>query len=125
MRFNGNLQCGYSGILPLEIAIKPLHLADEATPQGKPTHMVTYSNLDKLLDECGPGAEKAQTIAWKAGKLDNAWDTLGQIVDDAVAQCLEKRGLMPEACRHGMIPLHNEPVRSFEPEIYFRCGGDN
>lgn len=117
------LQCGESAILPLEVTIKPLDIAHETTSsQGRGTHVAAYSNLDKLLDECGPGAQKAQDVAFQSG-LYKVRDTFGRIVDNALVKCLEKRDLIPEACRHRMIPLHNEPVRSFEPKVHFRCEG--
>lgn len=116
------LQCGESAILPLEITIKPLDLAHEITSsQGKGTHLATYSNLGKLLDECGPGAKKARDIAVQSD--EDLWDAFGRIVDNALVKCLEKRDLIPEACRHRMISLHDSPVRSFEPKVHFRCEG--
>ncbi len=116
------LQCGESAILPLEVTIKPLDVAHETTSSPiRGTHMATYSNLDKLLDECGPGAKKARDIAFQS-KPDDVWDAFGHMVDSALVKCLEKLNLLPEACRHRMIPLHNSPVRSFEPKVHFRCG---
>jgi len=115
------LQCGESAILPLEITIKPLDIAHETTSsQGRGTHVITYSNLDKLLDECGPGAKRAWRLAVQSD--DDYRDALGRIVDSALVKCLEKLNLLPEACRHRMILLHNSPVRSFEPKVHFRCG---
>ena len=114
-------QCGESAILPLEIAIRPLTLADETpSSRGGGTHMATYSNLDKLLDECGPGAQRAQDLAFQSD--DDLWDAFGRIVDDSLVKCLEKRNLIPEACRQRMTPLHNSP-RSFKPKVRYRCGG--
>lgn len=116
------LQCGNSAILPLEVRIFPLDPVKK-TKFSKiwGTHMATYSDLDKMLDECGPGAERARHLAVQSG--EDLWDAFGRIVDNALAKCLEKRDLIPEACRHRMTPLHDSPVRSFEPRVYFRCGG--
>ena len=115
-------QCGYSATLPLEVVIRPLD------PTGKTkrspawgTHLATYSDLDKLLDECGPGAEKARDIAVQSD--DDLWDAFGRIVDNALVKCLEERNLIPAECRYEMVPVHNVPVRSFEPKIRFRCKG--
>ena len=67
-----------------------------------------------------PGAKRAWRLAVQSD--DDYRDALGRIVDNALVKCLEKRNLIPEACRNRMTPLHNSPVRSFEPKVYFRCG---
>ena len=116
------LQCGESAILPLEITIKPLDLTNKGmSSKEKGTHMATYSNLDKLLDECGPGVKKARDLALQSD--DRLWDAFGRIVDNALVKCLEERNLIPAECRYEMVPVHNVPVRSFEPKIRFRCKG--
>lgn len=118
------LQCGDSAILPLEVTIKPLDLINKTmSSKEEGTHVATYSNLGKLLDECGPGAKKARDITFQSDIApDDIWDTFGRIVDNALVKCLEERNLIPEACRHQMITLHDSPVRSFEPKVHFRCG---
>ena len=116
-----SLQCGESDILPLEVTFRPLDPTER--PQSAPvwgTHLATYSNLDKMLDECGPGVQKAQDLAFSKSS-DHVWHAFSRIVDDALIRCLKKRNLIPEACRYGMVPVHNEPVRSFEPKVHFRC----
>ena len=115
------LQCGDSAILPLEVRIFPLDPAKK-TQFSKiwGTHVATYSDLDKMLDECGPGAERSRHLAVQSD--DDLWDAFGRIVDNALAKCLEERDLIPEACRHRMTPLHDSPVRSFEPRVHFLCG---
>ena len=116
------LQCGESAILPLELGIEEFAAVGAIKSfQEKATHIAYYSNLDKLLDECGPGAKKARDIAFQSD--DHLWDAFGRIVDHALVECLKKRNLIPEACRHIMTPLHDAPVRSFEPKVHFRCGG--
>ena len=120
-----DLQCGESAILPLEINIEELFVADVAMPPRIGiTHIAQYSNWEKLLDECGPGAHRTLVIAyyWPG---DDIWHTFRRMVEDALVECLEKRNLVPPECRHGLIPItYDEPIKNFiSRQVGFRCDG--
>ena len=132
------LQCGESFVLPLEVRVEELDAGDPRRqpwlgsgyemdllgierPRKEATHVAYYSNLDKLLDECGPGAEKAREIADQADIYESR-HVFGRLVDDALVECLERRDLVPPECRDGIVPVHNPVLRGLVPEVGFRCG---
>ncbi len=133
------LQCGESSDLPLEIKMAKLDAADplrqswrgprfeigqldEEQLREEPTHIGHYSNLDKLLDECGPGAKKARDIAIQTNNLMGT--TFDRIIADALIECLKKRNLVPSECLDGMVPtLFPITAGIYVSQVGFRCGG--
>lgn len=118
--------CGFDRLVgPLEIQVKPYNLALTIPPAGSATHAASFSNLRKLIEECGAGMESVDEIERRvAGITDRDRkgeiyrEMMSSVLEKAMVECLERQpNLVPKECKHRMVAMGGATVEAVEQSL--------